>query len=97
MNDAMKRALRTFGQGFVGILAILAIPALNNLITSVGRGDQVELDFNVWQGIVIAAIAGGVIALISWVQNALEDATGKTPLKETPPKNEPFHPDTWGV
>lgn len=94
MTDALKRAIRTFLQGFVGILAILAIPALNNLITAVGSGERVELDVNLWQGIVIAAIAGGVIALISWGQNALEDATGVKPLRDTPPID-PQDPATW--
>ena len=94
MTDAAHRAIRTFGQGFVGVLAILAVPALNDLITAAGSGGDVKLDVNVWQGIVIAAIAGGVIALISWGQNALEDVTGRTPLKDKPPID-PGDPATW--
>lgn len=73
MTDAAKRAVRTFAQGFIGVLALIAIPALNNLIQAVAGGEQVQLDVGLWRAILIAAIAGGVIALISWAQNALED------------------------
>lgn len=81
MNDALKRALRTFIQGFVGVLAIVAVPALKDLISSVASGGDVDIDVNLWQGIAVAAVAGGVIALIAWAQNAVEDSTGKTLLK----------------
>ena len=79
MTDALKRALRTFFQGFVATLALLAIPALNNLVQSVAGGGDVEIDVNLWQGIGVAAVAGGTVALISWAQNALEEKTG-TPV-----------------
>lgn len=39
---------------------------------AVAGGGEVEVDVNFWQGILIAAVAGGVIALISFGQNALE-------------------------
>lgn len=102
MSDAVRRAIRTFLQGFVGILAILAIPALNIIITSVGSGEGFDLDVDFWRGIAVAALAGGVIALISWGQNVLEDRAGKAPLKEPPmrgasAKNDPMRPDTWTV
>lgn len=76
-TDALKRALRTFVQGFIGVLALLAIPILNSLIQAVAGGGTVEIDVDVWQSIGIAAVAGGVIALISWAQNELEAKTGK--------------------
>ena len=79
MNDALKRAVRTFAQGFVATLALLAIPALNNLVQAVAGGGDVEIDVNLWQGIAVAAVAGGTVALISWAQNALEEKTG-TPV-----------------
>lgn len=75
MNDAAKRALRTFAQGFVGVLVLIAVPALNQLVQAVASGGDVEIDVNLWQGILIAAVAGGMIALISWAQNAFEEKT----------------------
>lgn len=80
MTEALKRAIRTFAQGFIGVLALVAIPQLNAMVQAVVGGDAIELHIDVWQGIVIAAIAGGAIALISWAQNALEDKTGTTIL-----------------
>lgn len=82
MNDAVVRAIRTFVQGFIGVLALVAIPVLSNIVASVvNGGDAVMIDLNLWKNIAIAAIAGGMIALVSFVQNALEDKSGKTLLK----------------
>lgn len=86
MNDALRRALRTFLQGFVGVLALIAIPALNNLVSAVAGGGEVEFDVNFWQGVAVAAVAGGIIALVSWAQNEIEDTSGKAVLKEPVPK-----------
>lgn len=75
MTDPIRRALRTFAQGFVGVLAIAAVGPLNDLVTGVvsGAGSDVTIDLSLWRNIALAAIAGGVIALISWAQNRLED------------------------
>lgn len=82
MSDPIRRAIRTFLQGFVGVLALVAVPALSNIVSSVvNGGNDVMIDLNIWKNIGIAAIAGGVIALVSFVQNALEDRSGKALLK----------------
>jgi predicted phage tail protein len=77
-SDALRRAARTFFQGVIGVLVLLAIPVLNQLIQSVAGGGEVTIDLDLWRSIGIAAIAGGVIALIAFLQNALEDRTGST-------------------
>lgn len=74
--DALKRGIRTFAQGFIATLALLAIPVLNNLVQAVAGGGEVVVDVNAWQSIGIAAVAGGTVAVISWAQNALEDKAG---------------------
>jgi len=82
MSDPIRRAIRTFLQGFVGVLALVAVPLLSNIVSSVvNGGNDVMIDLNIWKNIGIAAIAGGVIALVSFVQNALEDRSGKALLK----------------
>lgn len=86
MNDAVRRAIRTFIQGFIGVLALVAVPQLTNIVNDAVDGRAISVSLDVWQSIVFAAIAGGVIALISWAQNELEDTTGKAVLKQTPPK-----------
>lgn len=76
MKDAAIRATRTFIQGFIGVLVLIAVPILNNLIQTVAGGGTVEFDTNIWQSIGIAAVAGGVIAIISFAHNELESSTG---------------------
>lgn len=75
-TDAIRRAVRTFFQGAIGVLVLIAVPVLNQLIQAVGAGGAVVIDVDLWQSIGIAALAGGVIALIAFLQNALEDKTG---------------------
>jgi hypothetical protein len=77
-SDALRRAARTFFQGVIGVLVLLAIPVLNQLIQSVAGGGEVTIDLDLWRSIGIAAVAGGVIALITFLQNALVDRTGST-------------------
>jgi hypothetical protein len=75
-SDAIRRATRTFFQGTIGVLVLIAIPVLNQMIQSIAGGDEVTIDLDLWQSIGIAAVAGGMIALISFLQNWLEDSTG---------------------
>lgn len=76
--DAMCRAVRTFFQGAIGVLVLIAVPVLNQLIQAVAAGGEIVIDVDLWQSIGIAALAGGVIALIAFVQNVLEDRSGST-------------------
>ena len=75
-KDALRRAARTFLQGMIGVLVLIAVPILNQMIQAVAGGGEVVFDVDVWRSIGIAAIAGGVIALIAFAQNVLEDRTG---------------------
>ena len=75
-TDAVKRAVRSFAQGFVAVLALVAVPWLNRLVQTVADGGAIQVDINLAGAIGVAAIAGGTVALISWAQNALEDKTG---------------------
>jgi hypothetical protein len=74
-TDALRRAARTFFQGMIGVLMLIAVPVLNQLIQAVAAGGEVVIDVDLWQSIGIAAVAGGVIALIAFLQNLLEDRT----------------------
>lgn len=86
MNDALRRALRTFLQAFVGTLALLLIPFLSNLATSAGEvdGGIVDISTDALGNILIAATVAGVIALISWAQNELEDKTNMPAILKAP-------------
>lgn len=81
MSDALKRAARTFLQAFVGTLALLAVPQMTSIVRSISDSQPYQFDFALWQGVVIAASLSGLISLISFAQNALEDKSGKTGLK----------------
>ena len=74
-TDALRRSVRTFFQGMIGVLVLIAVPVLNQLIQAVAAGGEVVIDVDLWQSIGIAAVAGGVIALIAFLQNLLEDRT----------------------
>ena len=80
MSDAIKRAFRTFVQAFIGTLAVLAIPAMTDIIRAASSTEPYEFDVNFWQGVMVAAVLSGFIALISWTQNALETKTDTTVL-----------------
>jgi hypothetical protein len=68
-KDAIARALRTFLQAFLGVL-LTSWLALN-----LAPGELPAWD--VAQRVLIAAAIAGVIALVTWLQNFLEDASGR--------------------
>jgi uncharacterized protein YjeT (DUF2065 family) len=72
MKDAAIRAVRTFVQALIG--AFLATSVLETMVSSA------TIDADALRRAGISAVAAGVIALLSFVQNALEDATGKRVL-----------------
>ena len=76
MNDTIKRAVRTFAQGFVGVLAIMLVPFLTSMVSGAASGGDVDIDVNFLGKVGIAAVAGGVIALVAFAQNVLEAKTG---------------------
>ena len=93
--DWLRRAVRTFAQGFVGVLLITAVPALNDIVTGVGSGGVAVIDVPFWRNVGIAAVAGGAVALISGVQNWAEDNVPgiPAPLKAQPSAGENPVPD----
>lgn len=83
MPDAVKRAIRSFVQGFIGVFALAAVPVLNEIVTSAvsGDGSHITVDLNLWRNILLAGFAGGAVMLVAYVQNAIEDKSGKALLK----------------
>lgn len=80
MNDALKRALRTFVQASIAVLILLLSPWLLGLSTTVQQGGDIDIDLNFFGNIALAAVGGGLAALIAFVQNELEDKTETTVL-----------------
>ena len=85
MSDAIRRAIRTFIDAFIGMLALLGIPVLTELVRKISSAEPYEIDFRLWQSILIASAAAGLIAVFSFGKNWAEDNT-RFPafLKSTP-------------
>lgn len=68
MSGAVRRALRTAIQAFLGSI----------LTSGILSGIEVEgfVDLAALQKVGVSALAAGIIAVITWAQNALEDNTG---------------------
>jgi len=72
--DWLRRTIRTFFQGFLGVFIFLGLPVLS---TIAGGNTAIDLDF--WKSVGIASSAGGVIAVVTAIQNILEDNVPKMP------------------
>ncbi len=84
-NDWIRRGVRTFIQGFVGVLVLLAVPILNEWVTTVGSGGEVVIDVPFWRSVAMAAVGGGMVSLVSFVQNFTEDHSNLPALLKSPP------------
>ena len=71
-HDPLVRATRTFVQSFIGIFLALVVS---------GNTTSTVPDFTFIKTAALAAAWGGFIALLSFIQNALEDSTHTTALK----------------
>lgn len=78
MSDAVRRAIRTFFQTFVGVLISSGILSA---MTEAG-----VVDWSALKKVVISAGAAAVVAVVTYIQNALEDS-GTVPalLKDPSP------------
>lgn len=100
MSDAVRRAIRTFLDAFIGVWLLAAVPALNKLVQDLvsSDGNKVNIDLNFYRNVLLAAVVAGFIALLNFVKNWLEDNTrwpallksvpsgGKNPVTVDPPK-----------
>jgi hypothetical protein len=65
-------------------LALLAIPALTDIVRAAASLEPYELDFQFWQSVIVASCASGAIALIAFLVNYLEDNTGLPAVGKAP-------------
>jgi len=73
MSDALRRGIRTFLQAFIGTLL--------SMFGLVYLTPGVLPDAAILQRILIAASVAGLIALLSWLQNFLEDRGSIGPIQ----------------
>ena len=74
LPDSVKRGLRSFFQAAVAMIVLQAGALM-------GDAEDGVIDANLWQRVGLTALVAGAIAFTSWLQNFLEDTTGKTALK----------------
>ena len=73
MRDPLVRGIRTFLQAFLGVFIALS--------TSGAMGIDSVRDIEVLKRATIAAAWAGIVAVVSFAQNALEETTGRRGLK----------------
>jgi len=72
MNDPLKRAIRTFLQAFIGVFLAATVSA------NTGIADMP--DTGLLKRALLAEVWSGIVAVLSWLQNALEDSGRLQPL-----------------
>jgi hypothetical protein len=70
LPDSVRRAIRTFIQAFIGVILTQAVA----IAIDAQKGEYV-LDIEWIKRVGISALVAGVIALLTFIQNALEDNT----------------------
>lgn len=65
MSDAIQRAVRTFFQAFIGVLIT------SGILSAVEETGVV--DWSNLKKVGLSALVAGVVAIVSYIQNALED------------------------
>lgn len=71
-QSVLKAAAKTFAQAAIAVLALLLAPVLIDWTQVVAGGGTIEISVNFFRQVLIAAIGGGIAALISFAQNALK-------------------------
>ena len=91
LPDSLRRGIRTFFQAALGVVILQGVA----LVADANDG---SIDANLWRRVGVTALASGLIALVSWFQNYLEDAgtvpsvlkatasSGANPVTTDPPK-----------
>lgn len=67
LPDALRRAIRSFVQGAIGMVAVQAVALIAD-------ADDGSIDASLWRRAGVTALVAGLFALVTWIQNYLEDA-----------------------
>lgn len=87
-RDSAFRALRTFIITFLALFIPSLLGWLNDLLNwanGTGEGNPFP-SYDTLEKAAISATAAGLIALVNWVWNAVEDGIGKGMLRPVPPR-----------
>jgi hypothetical protein len=64
-----KAAGKTFIQAALAVLLLLAVPEFSSWVNDVQEGTPINIDLNFWRNVGLAALGGGLAALISFLMN----------------------------
>ena len=70
-QTVVRAAVKTFVQAALSILVLLLVPVLTQWATTVSAGGEIEVDVNFFAKVGIAALGGGIAAVISFAQNKI--------------------------
>jgi hypothetical protein len=76
MSDAVRRSLRTFVQAFLGSIITSGVLSATQ--------ESGVVDWSALKKVAVSALAAAVIALLTFVQNSLEDHTTVPALLKAP-------------
>ena len=86
-RDSATRALRTFIIAFLALFIPFLLGWLQDLLNwANGNENQPFPSYDVLTKAAISATASGLIALVNWGWNAVEDGLGKGMLRSVPPR-----------
>ena len=71
IQSVAKGAAKTFLQAGLSILVLLLVPVLTQWATTVSDGGDFDVNVNFFAKVGIAALGGGIAAVISYVQNSV--------------------------
>lgn len=71
-QSVAKAAAKTFLQAALAILALLAVPELTSWAATIRDGGEIAINVHWWVQVAIAAVGGGIAALVSLAQNSLK-------------------------
>lgn len=77
-SQAIRAAWRTFWQAFVPLFAISLIGWMQQVVTWATSSDAVFPEVSVLGKAAVTATIAGVVALVAWVQNKLENKAGSS-------------------
>lgn len=83
--DWLRRSLRTFIDTFITTAAILLIPQVLSVYSSIVNSDgtgSIDIDLNAWGNLLLACVIAASVAVFNGAKNAVEDKAGKSLIVE---------------
>lgn len=70
-QSVVRAAVKTFFQAFIAVLVLLLVPTLGKWAVDVSGGGTVDIDIHWFGNVLLAALGGGIAAILSFAQNRI--------------------------